>query len=37
MGILLGLFYDSLKAELLYLLVGLLFFTAGGLLARKTS
>ncbi len=34
-GLLIGVAYQSLKAELAYLLAGLLLFSAGQLLARK--
>ena len=34
-GLLIGLSYDSLKAELAYLLSGLLLFSAGQLISRK--
>jgi hypothetical protein len=34
-GLLIGIQYDSLKAELAYLLSGLLLFSAGQLLTRK--
>ena len=34
-GLIIGLSYNSLKAELAYLLAGLLLFSAGQLLARK--
>ena len=34
-GLIIGLSYNSLKAELAYLLAGLLLFSAGQLMARK--
>lgn len=34
-GLVIGLSYDSLKAELAYLIAGLLLFSAGQLLQRK--
>ena len=34
-GLLIGIQYESLKAELAYLLSGLLIFSAGQLLAKK--
>ncbi len=34
-GLSIGLAYDSLRAELAYLLAGLLLFSAGQLLQRK--
>jgi hypothetical protein len=34
-GLLIGIAYQSLKAELAYLVAGLLLFSAGRLLARK--
>jgi hypothetical protein len=36
-GLLIGIQYDSLKAELAYLLAGLLLFSAGQLLTRKKA
>jgi hypothetical protein len=36
-GLLIGIQYDSLKAELAYLLAGLLLFSAGNLITRKKS
>jgi hypothetical protein len=36
-GLLIGISYDSLKAELAYLLAGLLLFSAGQLISKKKS
>ena len=36
-GLLVGLSYDNIKVESVYLLVGLLFFSAGQMLQRKKT